>query len=366
MKVAIIHDYLNQYGGAERVLEALLKIFPEADIYTLFYSATRTLGRFDAHVRRTSFLDVPFVRKRHRPFIPLMPLAAQTLSLRGAYDLVVSATAGYAKGIRVRATGHPPFHLSYCYTPLRYAWEYRDYFRNPVFASVLAPAFSYLRAWDLRAAQNPDAMLAVSGYIADKIRACYGREADVVHPPVDTKLFFPGKAADAVGDYYLAAGRLMHYKRFDLVLQAFRHTGLPLKVVGVGPEARALRRMADALPNVQFLSFVPDAEMRRLYQGARAFIFPHVEDFGLVALEAHACGTPVVAFRSGGVTEIVKDGKTGVFFSEQSTRGLIEAVQRAGKMHWNRAHIARHAQKFSFASFKQGILSHIPPEVRKR
>lgn len=366
MKVAIFHDYLNQYGGAERVLEVLLEMFPSAHIYTLIYSRERTYGRFHGNLYKTSPLDFSLARRNHRPFIPLMPLATRSLAVREDYDLIVSDSAGYAKGIPC-----PPstFHLSYCYTPLRYAWEVDNYFANPLFKTLFRPAFSYLRAWDYGAAQRPDVLLAVSGFIAGKIRKYYGREAAVVYPPVEYSRFYfdaGRQPSSSRPGYYLATGRLMHYKRFDLVLDAFLDLRLPLVIVGTGPEKKPLQKRAAGADNIQFLEEIPDSELCALYNGARAFIFPQVEDFGLVAAEAQACGTPVIAYRAGGSIEIVQEGVSGLFFDSQSPSSLIEAVRRAECINWNREEISHVSRRFSLDNFKQGVLSHIPHRILER
>ncbi len=375
MKVAIAHDYLNQFGGAERVLESLLKIFPDAHVYTLLSDRGPVRDRFTSAIYGTSFLDTPFIARHHRPFIPLMPLAISTMRLKERYDVLISATAGYAKGITA-----PPgtYHLSYCYTPLRYAWEheYIPDVLNPrrslagKFSNwFVSPAASYLRRWDFKAAQRPHAMLAISRFIQEKIKTYYGRDSSVVYPPVDSRLFyFDAKKKKKVSDerYYLAAGRLLHYKKFDLILRAFSNLELPLKVVGSGKEGARLRSMIRHKNNIEFLDFVPDEQLRELYAGARGLIFPQAEDFGLVAAEAASCGTPVIAFRKGGALEIVEEGRTGVFFDEQNVTSLIKAIQAARSIAFNRPYIARRAKAFSFASFKRGIVGAIPLEIRRR
>ncbi len=362
MKVALVHDYLNQYGGGERVLEALLAMFPQADLYTLLYDPERTYGRFAGREIKTSFLDVPFVRQRHRPFIPLMPLAMRTLRLADDYDLVISDSAGFAKGI---ARPRNAFHLSYCHTPLRYAWERKSYFSNFFFRHLCAPAFAALRAWDRQAALGPDAIIANSRYVADKVREYYRREAAVVYPPVNTDFFsYDPQARDA--GYYLAVGRLLPYKKFDLVLKAFAGLKLPLLIAGAGPELEALKRMSRALDvPAEFLGFVRDEErLRDLYRRARALIFPQVEDFGLVAAEAIACGAPVVAFRGGGALEIVEDGKTGVFFREQTAECLANAARVLERTAFDRRKIASRGARFSVSAFHRGIVKRLPRELR--
>jgi len=364
MKVAIIHDYLNQYGGAERVLESLLTIFPDAHIYTLLYNAKRTLGRFDSHIYHTSFLDFGVVRSHHRPFIPFMPIAALTMTIDDDYDLIISDTAGYAKGVRHGKSSHRQFHLSYIYTPLRYAWELDNYFANPIFKTVFRPAFNYLKNWDFKAAQKPDKLVAVSNFIAEKIKDHYGRESQVVYPPIDHKKFYPntGYKIQDTG-YYLAVGRLLHYKRFDLIIRAFKELKLSLKIVGSGPEEYKIKNQISKSKNIELISFVSDDELRRLYQNAKALIFPQVEDFGLVAAEAQACGTPVIAIRAGGALEIVADGVTGIFFNHQRVADLVAAVKNFELMKFDRKRVSEVSQKFSLENFRRGILGCIPEKI---
>ena len=359
MRVALIHDYLNQIGGAERVLEALLELFPSADLYTLLYSKDRTRRRFDHSIRGTSFLDFALARRYHRPFIPLMPLAIHHLDLQKEYDLIISDSAGYAKGIRKDAES---FHLCYCYTPLRYAWEPYRYITNSIVRNAVRPACRYLRRWDLEASQKPNKMLAVSRHIAEKIQTYYGRDCPVLYPPVDYATFYHekrGSSPTAAECYYLAVGRLLPYKRFDLVIDSFRQLGAHLKIVGAGPEkGRILRRIASCA-TIEYLPFVTDAQLRTLYNGARALIFPQVEDFGLVAAEAQACGTPVLAFRAGGAREIVLDGITGLFFERQTAPEIIDAVRRFEARRWNRLDVSNASQRFSIETFKVGVMDHV-------
>ena len=362
MKVAIFHDYLNQYGGAERVLEEILAMFPEADLYTLLYDKERTLGKFEGRVTGTSFLDTDAVRRRHRAFIPLMPLAARQMNVKHDYDLVVSSSAGYAKGFGAPrlATSRgeaSPFHVSYCHSPLRYAWEV-DYLKNLPSAphaltrTVGSAVARRLRAWDRRAADGVNVFMANSHFIADKIRSYYERGADVVHPPVDPA-FYPERTAE--GNYILMAGRLLYYKLFGLGIAACRKLGVPLKIVGRGPEESSLRRTAAGAP-VEFLGKVTDDELRSLYSNAKALVFPQIEDFGLVAAEAQSCGTPVVAYREGGAADIVTDGTTGVLFSYQNAEALGDAVRTALNTRFDRRRIADAAKRFSKEKFKKKFM----------
>lgn len=370
MKVAIVHDYLNQYGGMERVLESLLQIFPDADLYALFYDEKGTAGRFANRAVKTSFLDrVPFVKKNHRLFIPLMPAAAASMDLGGRYDLLISNTAGYAKGVRYDQK--KTFHVSYVHTPLRYAWEKEDYldthryFRSAAFKAASRPLLAYLRRWDLRAAGRPDLILTNSDFIRRKIEKYYGRPAIVVNPPVDDEKFFYDSSI-VRGDYFLAAGRLMHYKRFDLVVKAFNESRLPLKIVGRGPELANLKKLAKS-PAINFLPFVEsDDDLRRIYAAARAFIFPQTEDYGMTAAEAIACGTPVAAYRAGGAAEIVKEGVSGTFFSEQSADSLREGAERVVKMKLNPRKISESVSDRGKEKFKKTVAEIIFDRFKKK
>lgn len=354
MRVAVLHDYLNQFGGAERVLKVILDVFPEADLYTLLYDKEKTFGLFEKNIKKTSFLDFQFIRGKHRVFIPFMPMAAASLMSREQYDLIISSTAGYGKGIAVEA----PFHICYCHSPLRYAWEI-DYLKDLPFAPwplkemVVKPIARQLRAWDKKSSERVNMFLANSTFIAKKIKSYYGREATVIHPPVDTAMFFPDKESPQ-GDYYLMVGRLLYYKRFDLGIQAFNRIKKPLYVIGCGPEAEKLKTLATS-PYITFVPYVTDVELRKLYSGAKALIFPQVEDFGLVAAEAQACGCPVLAYRGGGAEEIVEHRKTGLFFNEQQPEAIVESVRESETVHWSRVAIAKRAERFSEEIFKSAL-----------
>lgn len=358
MKVAILHDYLNQFGGAERVLSALLEIFPDADLYTLLYDKTKTFGLFEKNLKKTSFLDNRFVRNRHRAFIPLMPFAAAALKIDDGYDLIISNTASYAKGFTVQHQGenNNPYHVSYCLTPLRYAWEI-DYLKNlafspwPLHKEVLHPIAKWLRRWDNKAAQRVNVFAADSQFVADKVLSYYKREASVIYPPVDTDIFYPDSKSTRK-EYYLMIGRLLYYKGFDLGIKAFNRLKKPLKIVGSGPEAKKLKELADDR-YIKFIPFLNDEELRQTYSDAKALIFPQIEDFGLVAAEAQTCGLPVIAFNQGGGREIVEHKKTGFLFNEQTVPGIMAAVGDFEHLTFHRDYIERRAQKFSKERFQK-------------
>lgn len=363
MRVAVLHDYLNQFGGAERVLKEILEIFPEADLYTLLYDKDKTFGWFEKNFKKSSFLDRAFVRKRHRLFIPLMPLAAGALRGNQEYDLVFSSTAGYAKGFGVKGK----IHICYCHSPLRYAWEF-DYLRYMPLAPQLLketigwPIVKRLRQWDKRAAGKVNFFIANSKYIAKQIASYYGQNSQVINPPV-ADIFFekPKKEqskedsdASAGAGYFLMFGRLLYYKGFDLGVKAFNQLQLPLKIVGRGPEEKKIKNL-NTSSRTEFKNYVSDRELRDLYRGARALIFPQIEDFGLVAAEAQACGLPVIAFDRGGSRDIVIDGKTGLFFKEQKPEAIVKAVKDFQKMSFDRDFIAHQAERFSRKNFHQQI-----------
>lgn len=325
MKIALVHDYLVQYGGAEGVLQAFREVFPEAPIYTLIHDRESVHGLFDDARIHTSFLQrIPGVRRAHRIFPLLMPGAIEQFDLSG-YDVVLSDSASFAKGI---LTGPETLHISYIHTPMRYAWDdcqkYTEDFGFPRIIRRAVPFFmNPLRLWDRASADRPDLILANSGFVARRIRKYYGREARVIPPPVDTNRFH---VSGTRGDYFLMVGRLIAYKRFDIAVEAFTRLGIPLKIAGRGPEMKRLKKMAG--PNIEFLGRVPDDELARYYAECRAFIFPQEEDFGIVAMEALASGRPVIAYRGGDIEERIEEGVSGIFFEEQTPEALMKALSR--------------------------------------
>jgi glycosyltransferase involved in cell wall biosynthesis len=365
MRIALVHDYLNQLGGGERVLQHLMKMFPEAPVFTLLYDRKKTQGLFEGRVRGTSFLDFQFARDHHRLFIPLMPLAARKMDLGGEFDLIISSSAGFGKGITYDHSKTK--HLCYVHTPLRYAWETDAYFghnlRAQLFNLVFRPAFAYVRRFDYWAGQQPDVLVANSEFIARKIKQYYDREAEVVYPGADTTRFYYEAAPPR--EYYLAAGRLLHYKRFDLVIDAFNRLGLPLKIVGSGDRYDSLKQRITS-NKIEMLGYVQgDAELRALYNGAKGFIMANEEDFGLVTAEAQACGTPVIAYSAGGSIEIVEPHATGLLFHDQTVDSLIQAVEDFERVQFDRKRISEHAQKFSMGQFEQGMSEKIQKLVEQ-
>lgn len=353
MKVAILHDYLNQLGGAERVLQVFLEIFPQADLYTLLYDAKKTQYLFHNYRIFTSPLDIKVVRNYHRFFIPLMFFVSKLLKGKTYYDLVISSTAGYSKGFAVKGK----YHISYCHSPLRYAWEL-DYLKNlPLAPHTLSnliayPFTKFLRKWDKKQSENVNVFIANSTFTAQKIKSYYQRFSFVLNPPVDTHTFrFTPKPKYKKEEYYLMVGRLLYYKNFDLGIKAFNN--LPdkkLKIVGKGPEEKKLKKLVK-YKNIEFLGNISDQELCLLYNNAQALIFPQIEDFGLVAAEAQCCGTPVIAYHQGGIKDIVINKKTGLFFFKQEPEEIEKAIHQFEKIKWQRDKIAVYAKRFSKERF---------------
>ena len=360
MKIALVHDYLVQYGGAERVLSAFREVFPEAPIYTLIHDREAVHGRFDGARVHTSFLQrLPGARRAHRVFPLLMPGAIEQFDFSG-YDVVLSDSASFAKGA---LTGPDTVHISYIHTPMRYAWDdcqkYTEDFGFPRPVRRAVPFFvNPLRLWDRVSADRPDRILANSEFVARRIRKYYGREARVVPPPVETNRFSISKKR---GDYFLMVGRLIAYKRFDIAVRAFTRLGLPLRIAGRGPELARLRKLAG--PNIEFLGRVPDEELARYYAECRAFVFPQEEDFGIVAMEALASGRPVIAYRGGDIEERIEEGVSGVFFDEQTPEAIMDAVSRFMDDDYDSDRIREKALPFDKEAFKRIIREYVEEAV---
>jgi glycosyltransferase involved in cell wall biosynthesis len=364
MKVAIVHEWLDTYAGSERVLEQMLALWPEADLHALCdFLPERERGFLGGRTPRTTFIQrLPFARRRFRMYLGLMPLAIESLDLSG-YDLVVSSSHAVAKGA---ITGPGTLHLAYVHSPMRYAWDLQaQYLRESGLDRGVKGAYARwllhrLRLWDHASAARPDAILANSRYIAERIRKVWRREAEVLHPPVDTDSFTPIAAKQ---EFYLIASRMVPYKRVDLAAAAFRR--MPdrrLVIVGDGPQMAAVRAAAGAAANIAFRGHVGKAELVALMQSARACLHLAEEDFGIAMVEAQACGTPMLAFGRGGSRDIVRtpeetDAPTGLLFAEQTAEALIDAVERFERNRdaFTAAACRANAERFSAASFRDGL-----------
>ena len=357
-KVVLVHDWLTGQRGGEKVLEVLAEIFPKAPIYSLFHIKGSQHPDIEKRVIRTSFLQrMPFLEKKYRSYLPLFPMAIETFDLQ-EYDLVVSTSHCVAKGAIPRPDA---LHVCYIHSPMRYAWNlYFSYFapdRLSLFSRwIIPPVIHGLRTWDAASAARVDRFVANSANVARRVNKYYRREADVIPPPVDTKFFRPDESV-ARGNYHLIVSALVPYKRIDLAVEAFNRTGAPLKIVGTGPEYRALKKRARA--NVEFLGAAEAEDLRRLYQGAASFLLPGEEDFGIATLEAQACGTPVIAYGRGGSLETVAPGETGLLFDEPTVVALLGALDKFRTFACNRETIRSNAMRFSRERFKEGISSYL-------
>ncbi len=352
MRVAIVHYWLLNMRGGERVIEALCRMFPNADLFTLFYDPARVSAEIRAHRVTASFLQP--LRRWYRETLPLMPMALETFDLR-EYDLVISSESGPAKGVLARSDA---LHVCYCHTPMRYLWELYPAYRKEWTArawkrALMTPVANYLRVWDFACAARVDRFVANSANVRRRIERCYRREATVVHPPVNVDSFY-WKPPE---DYYLIVSELVPYKRIDCAVRAFTESGRRLRVVGSGPEYKRLRALAGK--NVEFCGHVDDVELRELYAGCRAFVAPGEEDFGITTVEALASGKPVIAYGRGGSCEILDTGATyaGVLYQPQSEDGLLRAVSRFERIEgsFHPADLRSRARRFSPQAFTAGM-----------
>jgi glycosyltransferase involved in cell wall biosynthesis len=348
MKVAIVHDWLNQVGGAEAVLEALQELFPSAPIYTSIYSRGKMPAAYRAWDIRPTWLDrLPAIHRHHQPYLLLYPAAFGQLTLRG-YDLVISNKSAFCLGVR---TTPGTRHLCYCLTPTRFVWDFDTYIGREGMGGIarwlVRPFLGRLQRWELAAAGRVDALAAISGEVQARIRRFYGRESEVIYPPVDARRFSPAGECD---DYFLIVSRLIPYKRIDLAVRAFSQLGRPLWIAGDGRGDAALKAIAG--PNVRFLGRVADADRAALLARCRAFVFPGLEDFGIAPVEAMAAGRPVIAYAGGGALETVVEGVTGTFFDRQTPEALAGAVQRFDAMRFDPTVIRARAEQFDLTVFQ--------------
>lgn len=354
-KVAIVCDWLTDMGGAERVILALHRLYPEAPIYASIYNRSN-LPQFAGAEVHTSFLQkMPGATRRHQRYLAQMPLAFESFDL-DEFDIVISSSHSCAKGILTRPD---TLHVSYCHSPPRYLWDGSHHYVNDypwpsLLKKFLIPSLlSELRVWDRAAADRVDFYVANSEHVAARIQKYYRREATVIHPPVELLPFEPS----AREDFYLAVGRLIPYKRFDLIVKAFNRLKRPLKVVGVGNQLKRLKKLAS--PNVEFLGHVSEEVLRGLYGAAQALIFPQVEDFGITPLEAMGAGCPVIAYADGGALETVQDKVSGLFFHEQSVDALEQAVRAFEGMRFDPLKVRAQAEQFDASVFASRLTAFV-------
>lgn len=369
MKIAIVHDWLVTYAGAERVLEQMLKVLPDADLFSVvdFIPPGERQFLLDKQVHTTFIQKMPFARKKYRTYLPLMPLAVEQFDL-SAYDLVISSSHAVAKGV---LTGPEQLHICMCYSPIRYAWDLQhQYLRESGLDRGLKgwlarEILHKIRLWDYRTANGVDVFIAISHFIARRIWKIYRRESKVIYPPVDVDKFTLWKQKE---DYYLTASRMVPYKKIDLIVETFAH--MPdkrLVVIGEGPDWTKIKKLAT--PNVKLLGFQPFAVLKEHMQKAKAFVFAAEEDFGIAPLEAQACGTPVIAFGKGGARETIRgldtEEPTGLFFSAQTVASLREAVylfERESKNITPQA-CRRNALRFSPERFRKEFRDYVEEQI---
>lgn len=356
MKLAIVHDWLTNMGGAERIIRIFHELFSDAPIYTLVYNEENMPQDFRNMDIHTSFIQkLPFAEKKYQSYLPLMPTAVEQFDL-SEYDMILSSSTACAKGVIPKTD---TLHICYCNTPMRYAWDmYHEYTSSKGRISKIIIAFlmNYIRLWDRLSADRVDYFIANSKNVARRIQKHYKRDAEVIYPPVNTNFYTPCGQA---GDYYLIVSRLVPYKKIDLAVEAFNRLGLPLKIIGDGSELKTLKSRAKT--NIEFLGKLSDEEVRDYYRGCKAFIFPGEEDFGITPVEAQACGRPVIAYGKGGALETIVDQVTGMFFYEQSVEALTKAVTVFEETidNYNTEKIRQNALNFSEEVFKNKIVEFI-------
>lgn len=352
MRIAIVHEWFDTYAGSERVVEQIIKLYPDADVFSLVdFLAPDERSFLQGKSVNTSFMQkLPAARQQFRQFLPLMPIAIEQFDLAG-YDLIISSNHAVAKGVVTRAD---QLHISYVHTPIRYAWDLQwQYLEQAGLKHGLKSAITrwilhHMRLWDVATANRVDYFVANSHFIARRISKTYRRPAKVIYPPVAVQRFRADRPRD---DFYLIVSRFVPYKRVDLAIAAFNQLRLPLIVIGAGAGQKPLQQTA--LPNIQFLGYQPEAAMVDYMERCKAFVFAAEEDFGITPVEAQAAGAPVIAYGRGGVTETVIDGETGLLFADQTAASLIAAVQKfeQASVTASAQDIRQHAQQFSEATF---------------
>jgi glycosyltransferase involved in cell wall biosynthesis len=361
MKIALVHEFLNQLGGAERVLQNFLEIWPEAEVHVILYDKNKTNGDFEKYHKKVSWLnDLPGIKNHPRIFLAFMPKAIESFRFDD-YDVVLSDSSSFAKGALVQNK----LHICYMHTPTRFLWSMPGYIDDQQYPQILKTLgkqyLKRLKKWDYDAAQRPNFIIANSKNIQNQVQKYYNRESIVIPPPVDTEFF---KSNSERKDYFFTASRLEPYKNIDLVIEAFNELGLKLKVAGSGTHAENLKKLAKA--NIEFLGRVSDEQLRTLYSEAKAFIFPAEEDAGIMPVESMACGTPVIAYGVGGSLESIIEGQTGEFFYEQTKESLIEKLKKFDPSKYNSQKIREHAQQFDKKIFQKKIKEFVESKYENR
>jgi len=362
VKIAIVHDYLNQAGGAERVVGTLHTMFPGAPIFTTILDRSSLWDVLrDADIRTSWMQKLPLLKRHFKAYLLFYPGAIERFDLH-EYDLVISSSSAFGKAAITRPGA---LHICYCHTPMRFVWDYERYMEREQYGSpvraILVPVLRRFRTWDVKTASRPSLYVANSTVVADRIKRFYGRDSVIVPPPVAVQRFTP---VDKAEDFYLIVSRLNPYKRVDLVVKAFNDLGRKLVIIGDGPDRAVLEKMAR--PNITFLGRLPDPQVADYYARCKALLFPGDEDFGIVPLEANAAGRPVIAYKAGGALDTVIDGETGIFFSELSPESLCAAVLRAEKTAWDSVAIRKHAEDYAEPRFRERFMRLVEDAVEKK
>lgn len=356
-KIALVFDWMTNNGGAEKVNLTLHKMFPHAPIFTSIFNPD-TIKGFEKAAITTSFIQkLPFAKSKHQLYLKFMPYAYELFNL-SSFDIVISSSHSCAKGV---ITKPETMHICYCHTPMRYAWDnwqnyIRDYKMNWLFKNCAKKSIHKIRIWDRLSADRVDHFIANSEITKKRIEKYYRKSSDIIHPMIDSKKFQISKETKG---YYLAVGRLIPYKKFDLIIETFNQIGLPLKIVGEGISGRELKSKAHS--NIEFLGNIDDKNLQKIYSECEALIFPQVEDFGITPLEAMASGRPVIAFNEGGATDTIIEGETGIFFKKQTAAHLKAAIEiyQKNRHKFNSKTIRKHAEKFDEDEFKKNITNFI-------
>ncbi|RJQ26262.1 glycosyltransferase family 4 protein [Candidatus Parcubacteria bacterium] len=375
MKTAIVYDRINKWGGAERVLLALHKMFPQAPIYTSVFDNKNASWSSVFRVKPSFLQKIPKAKNSHELFAPLMPFAFESFSFE-EYDLVISVTSEASKAI---VTKPQTLHICICLTPTRYLWSgYSEYFKNRLLSLISKPLVSYLRFWDKIVSSRPDYYIAISREVQSRIKKYYSRDSKVIYPPVDlafSKLVFSVQYKEKAKlnanqldarrfSYFLVVSRLVPYKRIDLAIKAANNLSVPLKIIGKGREFKKLKKISGK--TIEFIRDVSDDQLINYYKNCKALIFPGIEDFGLVMVEAQACGKPVIAFREGGAREIIREGITGEFFNEQNTESLTKVLKNFDNNRYNSKNCIENAKRFSFRKFEKELSGFINSKLKER
>jgi glycosyltransferase involved in cell wall biosynthesis len=355
--IALVFDWMTTQGGAEKVNLQLHKMFPDAPIFTSIFNYKKFKG-FEKAAIKTSFIqNMPFAKSKHQLYLSLMPNAYEMFDLSN-FDIVISSSHSCAKGI---ITKPETLHICYCHSPMRYAWDnwhtyIKEYKMNPILKAIGKRRMHSLRMWDRLSAERVDHFIANSNTTKERIKKYYNKESTVIHPMISASKY---KISKETKGYFLAVGRLIPYKKFDLIIETFNKIGLPLKIIGTGNMENELKKNAKG--NIEFLGYIPEKELINLYSECEALIFPQLEDFGITPLEAMASGRPVIAFKEGGAFDTIENGKTGILFKKQTSPHLIEAIEKyqKEKKSFKPEIIKKHAENFDKKEFKTKLTNYI-------